>query len=257
MKIKIITCLAAGFLCLFAPVYPQGSAGDGAPVESRFIVDMPTAGLIHKGSYSVSAIAFPGGGLLAELNASPWVNFNFGISYSATNVIGTGKLTWQNLPGINLRYRALDETARYPALLLGFSNQGRGSYIPSKKRFNTYSPGLYASLSKNFRWALGTIALHGGAGYSFEPPPDTRCPNIYLGIEQSVSTPASINIEYNANFDDRDVTVIERSGLLNAALRLSVIDGLTIELQARDILGNHKNADGFERFFGIEFVRKF
>jgi hypothetical protein len=255
MKLKNFVFTLILFIFSFTSVYSQGSSGSKARYESRYIVDMPTAGVIPKGTYSVYSNIFENGGIMAEINAAPFSMFNMGISFGGNNIIGSGDVTWQNLPGVLLRLRILDESIAFPAVLIGFNSQGRGSYL--SKRFHTLSPGLYLAMSKNYSWKLGTVAFHGGINYSFEPIPENRGTNFYFGLEHSIGKDASLNFEYNANLDEKDNTYMKQRGLLNASFRFSIISNLTIELQARDLLSHYINSNGFVRTIGIEYIGAF
>ncbi|MFW5701756.1 MAG: hypothetical protein ACOCX7_02285 [Bacteroidota bacterium] len=234
-----------------------GSAGSAAAYESRSIVDMPTAGVVPKSSYAVEATAFDGGGLAAGIFAAPFHNFNMGISFSGVNFIGAGDILWQEIPGIHLRYRPFDETLYIPAFTIGVSTQGAGAYLRDADRFRVHSTGVYLAASKNFRWAGGTVALHGGINYSFDPPSDSRSPNFYLGLEHSVGPAGALVVEYNANIDDGDTRLNSGKGLLSAALRWSVAPGLTLGLHVRDMLGRQKYSTGFTRFMTFEYISPF
>ncbi len=235
-------------------LFAKGSAGSAATYESRFIVDMPTAGVISKGSFAIYAYTFTGGGLMTEISAAPFENFNMGLSYSGSNIVGNQKIVWQDIPGIHIKYRLFDETKGIPAILLGISTQGRGIFFKDSERFETFSPGFFLALSKNFTWDLGTLAVHGGINYSLEPETDNRAPNIYFGFEHSIGKYASLNIEYNANIDEADKNILSHKGLLNASLRFAVVQGLTFDLQLRDLLEHIKYSRQISRFIGIEFI---
>jgi hypothetical protein len=240
-----------------AAAFGQGSAGNTAPIESRFIVDMPTAGVLSKGSFAVNGLFFPGGGVMTEISAAPFTNFNMGVSFSGTNIIGSGEVLWQNLPGVSLRLRLLNEMDYLPAFLIGVSTQGRGIFYEDGKRFERLSPGLFLAFSKNYKYFAGSVAVHGGINYSFEPSPAQRAPNFYIGLEHSIGGPASLSIEFNPNIDDKNKDFYNQNGLLNISLRLSIISGLTIELQVRDLLEHNPEGNGFARFAGFEYVSKF
>ena len=76
--------------------------------EPRNIIDMPTAGVIPKGQYSINSNIYSGGGVAANFTVGVFTNFNFGISWTANNLIGNENITSQEIPGVNLSYRFLD-----------------------------------------------------------------------------------------------------------------------------------------------------
>src|SRR3989339_2152303 len=138
-KISKITCSIILFLLSSTVVMSQGSSGEKAKYESLYIVNMPTAGIVPKYSFSIYSNIFENSGLFAEINASPFSNFNMGLSFGGTNILGNGEVTWQSLPGVLIRIRIFDESLGFPAILIGFNSQGRGSYSADLKRFQNLS----------------------------------------------------------------------------------------------------------------------
>ncbi|MES2766273.1 MAG: hypothetical protein V4642_10410 [Bacteroidota bacterium] len=233
----------------FKNSYAQGSAGSRATIESRTIVDMPTAGVIAKGKISAYTHAFENGGIMAEVSYGVFKNINIGASYSGTGIIGSGAMSFQGIPGAHIRARILDEAIYYPGILLGVQTQGRGAFLKALKSFQTPSPGAFIALSKAFTWKYGTLALHSGANYSFEGNSTNRKVSYYGGVEQSLLKNVAITLEYNALLQEGG------DGLANAALRWSFAPGLTAELQLRNLL---KRADEkIVRNIALEYVMSF
>ena len=257
MKIKSVIFTVLLLLVSSSCVFAQGSAGSAAGFESRYIVDMPTAGLLPKGSYSVDVLAFNNGGITTHFNAAPFSWFNVGISFGGTDIIGQGIIDWQDLPGFHARIRILNETLIAPALVLGLDSQGKGIYSSSDKRYQTQSAGIFLAASKNFRWELGTVSVHGGINYSFEPVPSKRFINFWAGAEQSLGNDASISLEFNPTLDDNLSAYTETKSLLNLGFRWSLAYGLTIQFQMRDILENKTGSFGSNRALGLEYISYF
>jgi hypothetical protein len=244
-------------LSYFNDLHAQGSAGEKAFFESRNIVISPNAGLLDKNTYTLYSSAFHSGGALLDFVTAPFTNFNIGLSYSCTNLIGSGSLNFQNLPGLNIKVRFLNETNSIPALVIGFSNQGHGTFNSKDKRFEIMSPGFYLAGSKNYRWLLGTVSFHSAFTYSLEPLPKKRNPNLVIGLEQSLGSILSLNLEYNSNFDESNDKYIKSKGLFNAALRCSIAKNLTVEFQAIDCSEHLQGFNGFNRVICLEYINKF
>lgn len=234
----------------------QGSAGDRASLESRFIVDLPTAGVVSKSQHVTDFFLFSDGGMMAEWSASPITNVNFGLSFGGTGIIGNDNISWQKVPGVHFRARIVDEALAFPAILFGGSTQGRGIYSRTIERFQTDSPGLYVAASKNFKM-LGTFALHGGVNYSFDPQVSDRSLNAYIGLEKSLGGTVSLMAEYNATLSKNSPVFFNEKGLLNFALRWSVGKGFTMEMQGHDLLTHYANAKYITRTIGLEYVTPF
>lgn len=235
----------------------QGSVGDKAVFEPGRLIDMPVAGILMSGYYSAYGLVFPGGGVMTQLSFGIFSNFNAGISYSGNNIIGSGKTSLQNYPGFHLKYRLIDEAAYFPATAIGLDIQGREKYFNEYKRFATMSPGLYIVMSKAFRWKYGLFYINAGINYSFEPPVAQRRINFFGGLEHNFLGIGSVCIEYNNNSDDKNRAILESAGMLNFALKFSLIKGLTIDFQLRDILENYTFTKGFTRNIGLEYITSF
>lgn len=254
---KKSTFIIIALFFLNISVFSKGTAGTSAAMETRYIVDMPTAGVLSKGRFNVRSVFFTDGGVALYSLFAPFTNFNVGLSYSGTNIIGSHDMTFQKLPGFEIAYRIVDEKLNFPALTLGFNSQGTGQYFSSDKRFATLSPGFYLASSKTFTWLPGWIALHGGICYTFEQKKDMRLPNLWLGLEQSLGPWASANLEYNTNIDEGNHKYMTHKGLLNAALRVALTQTATVELQVRDLLGNSAIDKPYQRYFSIDYIGSF
>lgn len=259
MRTNRIIILIIGFICSVQTIFAQGAAGDKASIESQRIIDMPTAGMLAKGTYSVNTNCFTPGGIMVDFQAALFKNFHLGVAFSGTGIVGRSSMKFQNMPGFSIKFRVLDEERNIPAIAIGFNSQGRGAWIKSLKRFETMSPGFFLAVSKNFSWALGNIAAHGGLNYSVEPNSDNKNVNFYAGCEQSLGSRLAINFEYNFNLDEKNYDILENCGMLNSSIRYSIADGVTLELELRDLLGHIKASSGkqIERRLNLEIVRAF
>ncbi len=98
--------------------YSQGTAGESAKFEYRYLIDMPTAGILEKGMVGVTTDVLPAGVVVAKMEVGVFQNVSFGISYGAANLIGSGKPNWYELPGVNIRFRMINESLILPALVI-------------------------------------------------------------------------------------------------------------------------------------------
>lgn len=235
----------------------QAISGSKPKFEPRFIVDMPTAGVISKGNYSINGNLYANGGVAANFTFGVFTNFNLGLSWATNNLIGNENIVNQKLPGINLAYRILDEKLEFPAITLGVNTQGKSEYIESNDRFEVYSPGVHIVTSKNFNSFMGENALHFGVNYSFEPKPEVRKVNAFVGFEQTLGEYISINAEYNLLTNEVDNDIYKKGkGLLNTSIVISPTSNFSFNLQFRDLLKSRKNNNGISRIIGIELFNK-
>ncbi|MBX3042500.1 MAG: YjbH domain-containing protein [Candidatus Kapabacteria bacterium] len=255
-KIKFAFIIISLLTIQIVGLMSQGTAGDKAKYETRFVVDMPTAGMLPDNAYSITSAVYPSGGLMAAFDAGFLKHFNAGIRVSGNNIVGDGEISWQWLPGISAKARLFDERKASPAIVLGFESQGGSNYI-GNQRFKTHSPGFYIAASKNYLWDLGNLAFHGGVGYSLEPKNEDAFPNAFGGLEQSIGSYLAVNVEYNFQLDEKKDLYYVRRGLLNASLRGSVAPGVTAEIRFRDLLNHARYSEGHERIVALEIIKFF
>ncbi len=261
MKVSII---AVSFLISTAALAGNvnGSAGSDAQVESRSLIDMPTAGILHNGMISMNVNFYEESGMLVSLEAGAFNRLTFGLSYGGTNIIGSGSVDWNKLPGVNIRFRVIDETADFPAIAVGFDSQGKDKYDTVYSRYLYKSPGFFAAGSKYFNM-LGYLGFHGGVNYSLENKDGNKNLNFYIGVDKTIGNDITVMAEYNFGFNDNygnylvtgNSGVLTKSGpgFLNAGARWSVGNGFTAEFDYKNLLDLKKT--GSLRTIRIEYVQ--
>jgi hypothetical protein len=254
MKYIIKTILV---ICIFCSTsFSQGSAGDKAEYEYRYLIDMPTAGILQKGFVGVTSDILPNGVLIAAIEAGVFENVSFGISFGGSNFIGSGNVDWYTWPGVNIRLRILDEAVLLPAITLGFDTQGKGEYFDSLGRYTIKSPGLFAAVRKNFDF-IGYLSLHGAVNYSLEGKDGDNFVNLKIGAEQTLGSNFSLIIEYDFAFNDNNSPGFgEDKGYLNIGLRWTVSNGFTLGFDLRDLRSNKSGTNNsFDRAMRIEYIQ--
>lgn len=254
MKISLFLFIILIFFS--AKLCPQGTAGENAKNQYRFLIDMPTAGVLDKGLVSVGTEYMPYGVVIARLEVGVFDDISFGVSYGGVNIIGAGEPDWYKLPAVDLRFRIFKETLLMPSISVGFNSQGKGLFSESAGRFGIKSPGFFGAVSKNF--ALhGFLSLHGSASYSLETRDGDNFINISAGIEKTLGQNFSIIGEYDFAFNDNQSDIFGRgNGYLNLGLRWTLGEGFTFGFDLRDLLNNKKvNPSTADRAIRIEFIR--
>ena len=238
-------------------VLAQGSAGSSSTIEPRYLVDLPTAGVLPHTSFAFDMEFYQSDGLLAGVSFGLFNRVILGASYGGTRIIGTESPSWNKHAGMAIKIRFLDETDALPAIAVGYSSQGKGSYVDSLQRYTVKSPGLYAAASKNYR-LLGFLSVHGGVNYSLEREDGSTGPNAYAGAEKSIGPFASAVAEYNFGLNDNNSRALgEGKGYLNAGLRASIGNGFTLGLYLKDIFQNQKDVTFGDRTLQIEYIARF
>ncbi|MBU2493716.1 MAG: YjbH domain-containing protein [Bacteroidetes bacterium] len=243
-------------MIVFSNLNAQGTAGTDAKFEYRSLIDMPSAGILEKGFVGVSMDVLPEGVVISKMEVGVFDNFSFGISYGGSNIIGTGKISWYNLPGINARFRVLDETEAIPALTLGFDSQGKGFFFKTDDRYEIKSPGFFAAAAKNFEF-FGYLSVHGIINYSLEREDGDKDLNVGIGVEKTIGSRFSIIAEYDFAINDNgSLSLGDGNGYLNMGARWSVGDGFTLGLDLRNLLDNKKfNGNKADRGIFVEYIK--
>lgn len=242
------------FLIFTFNVLAQGTAGDKAKYEYRYIIDMPTAGIIEKGIVAVTTDFLPDGVLIQWIEAGVFENVSIGISYGGSNFIGSGNINWYKWPGVTFRARILNETVYVPAITLGFDSQGKGEYFKDDERYAIKAPGFFAAVSKNFE-LLGYFSLHAETNYSLEGNDDNYV-DLRVGFEKTIGSSFSLVGEYDFAFNDNNSGFGIGRGYLNAGLRWSPGPGFTLGFDMRNLLDNEPSVNnGVGRAFMIEYLK--
>ena len=237
-------------------LFAQGTAGTNAKFEYRSLIDMPTAGILQKGFVGVTSDVLPQGALIEKIEVGVFDNISFGISYGGLNVIGAGTPKWYKYPGVNIRFRLVNETVGVPALTLGFDSQGKGEYFDSVSRYAIKSPGFFCAASKNFQF-MGYLSLNGTVNYSLENKDGDDFLNLMVGAEKTIGTNVSVIGEYNFALNDNSTKYFGKgNGYLNFGIRWAVGDGFTLGFDLRDLLDNKKwSPSTADRALRIEYIK--
>lgn len=254
MKKSILIILF--FFPFFSIILGQGTAGEEAKFQYRYLIDMPSSGVLEKGYVGVSSDVMPYGVLVTRMEVGVFEDISFGISYGGENLIGSGSPRWYKLPGVNLRAKIIDEALNLPSITLGFDMQGKGLYFDSSNRYAIKSPGFFVAGSKNFE-LLGYFSVHAALNYSLEKDDGDNFVNLMVGAEKTIGKRFSIMMEFDFALNDNTTNKYGKGhGYLNLGVRWSVGDGMTLGLDLRDILSNKKWSPGSaDRAIRIEYIK--
>ncbi|MCX6120607.1 MAG: hypothetical protein NTX44_03180 [Ignavibacteriales bacterium] len=237
----------------------QSYAGDAATVEPTMLIDKPTAGLLKRGSYSVSSNFFQNGGVLVGISVGIFEPFTFGISYGGTDIVGQNKINMNPMPGMNAKLRLVSESSTMPALAIGFDSQGKEPYLNADtlKRYTVKSPGVYIAASKNYE-LLGNLSVHGGFNKSLETDDGDKDLNMYVGAEKSIGRDISIMFEFDfAANDNNDHALGKGNGYLNFGFRWTCAKGLIVGFNLKNITKNQDNVNVGNRTLQIDYIGNF
>ncbi len=236
------------------PIRAQGSAGTDAKVEPRYLIDVPTAGIIPHGTIALDLDFYENGGLLGGVSIGGWDRLVLGLSYGGGGLIGSDTATWNKSLGFAIKVRIVNETEFIPAIALGFDSQGKELFVNHLNRYTIKSMGFYAVASKNYE-AWGDLSFHGGINYSLERDDGDDAPNIFAGVDKSLGPVADIIAEYNLASNDSKHDALGRGrGYLSFGIRASVGGGFTIGFNLKDVLKNQQDVSVGTRTVKIEYI---
>lgn len=259
MNRKVVLFGACLLIALPIQVLGQSNAGAAASIEPTMLIDRPTAGMLHRGNYRVTADFFEDGGVLFGVSVGLLDRFDFGISYGGTNVLGKREPQMNPYPGVNIRLRIIEESSSVPAVALGFDWQGKGPYNKEFKRYLVKSPGFYAVASQNYAVA-GNLSVHGGVNISTERGDGDKDLDAFVGAEKSLGSDISLLAEYDFATNDNSANAFGRDrgrGYLNLGVRWSWGKGMVLGLDMKDVLKNQGDISLGNRTIRIEYVGSF
>lgn len=252
---KPLPCIALLLSISTVSLNAQGTSGSDATIEPRYLIDVPTAGIIAHGNVALDFEFFQANGMLAGVSIGVFDRLVLGLSYGASNIIGTDRPIWNSAPGFRAKVRIIDENFVVPAIAIGFSSQGKETYIDQLSRYAIKSPGFYAVASKNYS-AMGYLSLHGGINYSLERSDNDDDINVFLGADKTLGPFLSVLGEYDLGINDSNRDALGRGrGYLNFGLRASVGNGLMIGIVLKDVLKNQQDISIGNRVIQLEYVR--
>jgi hypothetical protein len=219
--------------------------------ELARLIDSPTAGLVGKGRFAVGLRLFPDGGVLGQVQAGALKRMTIGLSFGGQQVIGQGPVDWQPRVEVVARYRAIEESAAWPALVVGYETQGYGAY--GNGRYEIKSKGFYLALSKNYASSLGQFGVHAGANISREEEGGDDLTG-WVGVDKSFNEDLSLLGEYELA---RNEGGNSDEGFLNVGARWMVAPQLKIAFFFKNVLGRGIGNPDPSRELAVVYTEEF
>jgi hypothetical protein len=259
VKIVILSVFLQG-----AAVYAQQSQSSERSIHTEKLqptklVDVPTAGLLPRGSYDFDMKVYPKGGLNFRLDIGLMKRFMVGMSFGGENVIGDGEPDWNPRIEFAVKYRLINESWSFPALAIGFDSQGSGAYNDSLERYVYKSKGFYGVISKGY--AMGDIpfGLHAGANYSLENDDKDKDVTLFFGADVLFGDNLGVVGEYDlgTNDDKAEELFGKGYGYLNLGVMWIFSDRLLLQFNLKNLLLNREDASTWGRELRIVYYESF
>ena len=261
------------FVCTFLVVIALGICGSAGAQEMdvqrrnslydlppRWLVDMPTAGTMHRGYYQIGLRIYPEGGGLGYTDIGLSSRFMLGISYGAEDVISNRDPNWNPRIGFSLKFRVIDELEYFPAIAVGYTDQGFGAWNSEYDRYTFKSRGFYAVASRSFYFYKWTSGWHAGINYSLENDVDHEDDiDGWAGIDATFNYNLGLVLEYDLALNDNKTAPYSGKGrgYLNASIKWLFNENLEIEVIAKDLLVNRRESETFTREIRLTYIDSF
>lgn len=228
----------------------------------RKLVDLPTAGTLPRGNFQLGLRIYAGGGALGYTDIGLSHRFSIGISYGGTDIVSNDNPEWNPRIGFNLKFRIVDELEFFPAVTVGFTDQGYGPWIEAYDRYTYKSRGFFAVASRSFYFYKWTSGWHFGVNYSREyEEDDDKDINFFGGFDATFNYNLAIMAEYDAALNDNkshteNITGKGR-GYLNVSVKWLFANNLELELIFKDLLVNRREAETITREVRMMYIDAF
>ncbi len=191
------------------------------------VVDIPTAAVAYARMFGLNARMFRGGGIVAKGQASFNNSLQIGVGFKANNVIGSGKVLFDDQPeqvvAALVRLRIINLPGPRLQLAVGYDGMG---YDVTRKH------GLYGVATKEIGLGGLIFRAHGGAGAvrfrSFNTRNDL---NLFAGISAALSEEFRLGFEYDDMLRDDGIG----KGYVNAGVAYAWDMGLRLELDCKGL----------------------
>lgn len=257
---------------LFLASALTAQAQDMRELPINNLIDNPTAGILQRGRFNFDMSLYAEGGVLFGFHVGLLERLNMGASFGGTRIISDQEPDWNSRPELKLKYRVIDESIVWPAVAIGYDGQGHGRWIDfdsdgdgrDEERYEVKAKGFYAVAGKNYLVrGLGMLGVHLGANNNPVENDDDRGLNLWFGLDKTINNELSVVAEYDFGLDDVKTGLSRDKGFLNAGLRWTFAERLSLELDFRDILKNRRDlasnrpVDSISREIRISYIESF
>lgn len=243
-------------------------------IPPRWLVDMPTAGTLPRGYYNIGFRIYNGGGTISSCDIGLSNRLQLGISYGADQFLSNADPDWNPSIEFSLKFRIIDELEYFPAVTIGYSSQGYGSYSDHFIRYTYKSRGFYAVASRSFYFYQWTSGWHFGINYSLENDFDEEDDiNIFGGFDATFQYNLALIAEYDLALNDDRSELPEGKlnefggtsnsmggkgrGYLNFGIKWLFTENLELEAVLKDVLTNRRESETLSREIRINYIDNF
>lgn len=161
------------FLILFLFTLPAINAA-GSQSHIVDVIDTPTASSVDFGSYSISFRLYDQGSILTRLFYGIIMkNLTLGLSFDTENIIGSKDMKPRR-PRLYIKLPLYDGNYTWPALSVGFDEQGFGIYNDNNEEYQFLPMGFFLVFTKMDIAPSLNVGLGVNADYSLRQDADEK-----------------------------------------------------------------------------------
>ena len=238
----------------------KGDAGwEADKVQPTRLIDCPTGGLLPRASFDFDIRIYPNGGVIFGLDIGLMRRFQVGMSFGGENVIGDGDPDWNPRIEFAAKYRLINESWSFPAVVIGFDSQGSGAFNDSLDRYVYKSKGFYAVMSKGYVAGDIPFGLHAGVNYSLENDDQDKDVALFFGTDLRFGDNLGIIAEYDLGTNDDKAKELfgQGYGYLNVGVQWIFSETLFLQFNLKNLLLNREDASTWGREFRIVYFESF
>lgn len=217
--------------------------------ETTEITELPNAGILTFGSYSLKTEFYPSGSLRFSFNFVP---FKDAILSLRTYLIDLENFSTKFPAIVYFKYRLFNERIPTPAVAAGFTTHSFASQHSNYLPYYDFAPGVFFITSKAFENFLGISDLHFGFNYSLYIEKTKGAMLLYIGFSQQIIKYFRASFEGSKVLDKGYSSAI----LLNFSLDFSIPCNFKIGIVLRDFLNNYNLNNSFNKYLTIEYKLK-
>ncbi len=242
----------AALLVLVAVLPPVAAAQIEHPIK---LIDFPSAYGLPRGGYSLRMRIVPAGRVITGIRVGISDYILLGVSYGATNVVGSGSPEWDDRMEFDFKLRVAEETGGIPEIAIGYDSRGYGMQLESGE-YEKASSGLFVSAAKTLPFSE-FWQVHAGLSRTLDE--ERAKPDIIVGVSARLSQEFSVVAEYQWGVDKREDGdgTESTTGFLNFGLRWIFMEQLEVDIYFRNVVGPNGSPELNSRSLGFAFYDSF
>jgi len=215
-----------------------------------FFIDQPAPWPVQHAQYGLLLRFGPEGSVLGYGMVGIMDRFMLGISYGASNLIGSKDPEFYPRPEVQAKLVILEQEYYIPQLTIGFDSQGFGRHASGRYRIK--SKGFYLTFGEHLGLTFGYVDLGLGLNYSLETE-DSKNPSLFAGLTIGVGSGFAFLIDYDLGSNDPTAS---GPGYFNLGLRWVLNEQSLFEISLRDLFSMH-GEDNLNRMVKIGYFGRF